>query len=180
MISLGTIVEVIDEKLKGKVVRMQGENCILVTDEGFEISFPKSQLVAVRTDEISVNYHESLQAIHQKDAVQKKKNQFPKTKDKNIVRLEIDLHIEQLTTKPHQLSSYDKLTLQVDTARYHLEFAIEKGIQRIVFIHGVGEGVLRTELEYLFGRYAQVSFQDADYTRYGLGATEIYIHQNKR
>jgi hypothetical protein len=47
-----------------------------------------------------------------------------------------------------------------------------------VFIHGVGEGVLKLELEYLFGRYNNVKFYDADYKKYGLGATEVYIYQN--
>ena len=47
-----------------------------------------------------------------------------------------------------------------------------------VFIHGVGEGVLKLELEYLFSRYDNVKFYDADYQKYGLGATEVYIYQN--
>jgi len=66
--------------------------------------------------------------------------------------------------------------LQLDTARRQLEFAIRKRIQKVVFIHGVGEGVLKTELEYLFGRY-NVKYYDADYQKYGLGATEVYIYQ---
>jgi hypothetical protein len=47
-----------------------------------------------------------------------------------------------------------------------------------VFIHGIGEGVLKLELDYLFGRYNYVKFYDADYKQYGLGATEVYIYQN--
>ena len=48
----------------------------------------------------------------------------------------------------------------------------------LVFIHGVGEGVLKEELRYLFNRYDNVKFYDADYQKYGLGATEVYIYQN--
>jgi hypothetical protein len=48
----------------------------------------------------------------------------------------------------------------------------------VVFIHGVGEGVLKIELEYLFRRYENVKYYDADYQKYGLGATEVYILQN--
>ena len=48
----------------------------------------------------------------------------------------------------------------------------------VVFIHGVGEGVLRQELETLFRRYNNVQFYDADYKTYGLGATEVRIFQN--
>ncbi|MFY7731354.1 MAG: DNA mismatch repair protein MutS, partial [Flavobacterium sp.] len=31
---------------------------------------------------------------------------------------------------------------------------------------------------YLLGRYEQVTFGDANYQKYGLGATEVYIKQN--
>lgn len=70
------------------------------------------------------------------------------------------------------------LTIQLDTAKRQLEFAISKRIQKVVFIHGVGAGVLRTELEYLFRQYDNVKYYDADFQKYGRGATEIYIYQN--
>ena len=72
------------------------------------------------------------------------------------------------------------LTLQLETARRQLEFAIAQRIQRVVFIHGVGEGVLRTELEFLLGRYSNVTFYDAEYAKYGVGATEVYIYQKTK
>ena len=92
--------------------------------------------------------------------------------------MEVDLHIEKLLPSKKGLSNHDILTKQLDTARGQLEFAIRKRIQKIVFIHGVGEGVLKAELEYLFSRYENVKFYDANYQRYGLGATEVYIFQN--
>jgi len=76
------------------------------------------------------------------------------------------------------MTSFDMLNLQLDTARGQLEFAMRKRIPKIVFIHGVGEGVLRQELETLFSRYNNVTFYDADYKTYGLGATEVRILQN--
>ena len=94
--------------------------------------------------------------------------------------MEVDLHIHQLVQSTKGLTNYDMLTLQLETARRQLEFAINKRIQKVVFIHGVGEGVLRTELEYLFGRYENVKFYDANYQKYGVGATEVYILQNSK
>lgn len=92
--------------------------------------------------------------------------------------MEVDLHIHQLTNLSKRMTNHEMLTLQVDTARHKLEFAIRNRIQRIVFIHGVGEGVLRSELEFLFGRYSNVTYYDAEYATYGAGATEVYIYQN--
>jgi DNA-nicking Smr family endonuclease len=93
--------------------------------------------------------------------------------------MEVDLHIHQLTTKSRGMSNYDMLNLQLETAKRQLEFAMSKRIQKVVFIHGVGAGVLKEELKYLFGRYENVKYYEADYQKYGLGATEVYIYQNK-
>ena len=59
-----------------------------------------------------------------------------------------------------------------------MDFAIRKRIQKLVFIHGVGEGVLKSELDFLLGRYDNLKFYDADYQKYGVGATEVYFFQN--
>ena len=92
--------------------------------------------------------------------------------------MEVDLHIHQLTNSNRGMSNHDILNIQMETAKRQLEFAIRKRIQKVVFIHGVGEGVLKEELKYLFGRYDNVKYYDADYQKYGLGATEVYIFQN--
>ena len=65
--------------------------------------------------------------------------------------MEVDLHIHQLVKSTKNMSNYDMLTLQLDTAKRRLEFAISKRIQRVIFIHGVGAGVLKLEMEYLLG-----------------------------
>jgi dsDNA-specific endonuclease/ATPase MutS2 len=69
------------------------------------------------------------------------------------------------------------LNLQIDTAKRKLEYAIQKRISKVVFIHGVGEGVLKSELQFLLQKYP-VKYYDASYQKYGLGATEVYIFQN--
>jgi CTP:phosphocholine cytidylyltransferase-like protein len=78
------------------------------------------------------------------------------------------------------MENHEILSLQLDTAKRQLEFAMQKRIQRIVFIHGVGEGVLKIELEYLFKRYENLKFYEANYQKYGLGATEVYLFQNRK
>ena len=60
------------------------------------------------------------------------------------------------------MSSYDKLSLQLKTAKEALERAIHKKQQKIIFIHGRGEGVLKNELRTLFGKYP-VDYHDASY-----------------
>ncbi|EJX02663.1 protein containing Smr protein/MutS2 [gut metagenome] len=55
------------------------------------------------------------------------------------------------------------------------KYASNKG-QRIVFIHGKGNGVLRKAIEKeLKTRYKQYYFQDASFREYGFGATMVTI-----
>jgi hypothetical protein len=93
---------------------------------------------------------------------------------------EFDLHIEKLAKNFKGMSNFDILNLQSETAKRHIEFAIRNRIPKIVFIHGVGEGILKAELDFLLGRYESISFRDANYQKYGLGATEVFIRQNSK
>lgn len=180
-IEIGSFVEVLDDNFKGKVVKIEKEEAILLTEDGFELQFPLSQLIPL-VDKDLICQNSTFFAIEaaKKEKVVKKHHRVnvEKKSKKDEVVLEVDLHIEKLVKSFKHLSSFDMLNIQVDTARSQLEFAIKNRIPKIVFIHGMGEGVLKSELEFLFGRYHEVSFQDANYRKYGLGATEVYIKQN--
>ncbi|SFS49185.1 hypothetical protein SAMN04487906_0527 [Zhouia amylolytica] len=174
---VGDLVEVLDDAIKGKVIAVQNDNITIETDEGFEISLKAGELIKLSEDSYTVSNIEAFRALNEKE-VQKRKPVRVNKREKQQPPMEVDLHIHQLTSSTKGLTNHDMLTLQLETAKRQLEFAIRKRIQRIVFIHGVGEGVLRTELAYLFGRYNNISYYDADYQKYGLGATEVYIFQN--
>lgn len=175
-IVVGDWVEVIDETIKGKVVGVTGKQITITTEDGFLLEFEVSQLV--KTDEeIKVTNFEAYQVKQQKKIPPKKATQKRKPKERNAPRMEVDLHVHQLTASTKGMTNHDMLNLQLETAKRQLEFAIRKRIPKVVFIHGVGEGVLKTELNYLFKKYP-VDFYDADYQKYGLGATEVFIYQN--
>ena len=76
------------------------------------------------------------------------------------------------------MTNFDKLSLQLETARKALESSLEKKQQKLIFIHGRGAGVLKKELINLLSKYP-VIFHDASYTEYGQGATEVLLFQNK-
>ncbi|MDO4781869.1 MAG: DNA mismatch repair protein MutS [Capnocytophaga felis] len=175
---IGDLVEVIDDTIQGKIVKINKNKITILTREGFELSFDKSEVVKIeKENNLKINFFDLDNDSLLKNA-EKKKKVIPK-KEKKIPPMEVDLHIHQLVASIKNMTNHEMLTLQIETARKQLEFAIEKRIQRIVFIHGVGEGVLRTELEYLLGRY-NVKFYDAEYSKYGVGATEVYIFQNNK
>lgn len=179
MIQVGDIVQVIDEPLQGKVIAIKNNQYSIITEEEMVIKFSLEELVKVSEGEIKVNYNDLKSALAQKE-VKKRKNTLVKTKkNKNQGGIEIDLHIEKLIGNKKNMTNYDILTYQLETARRELEFALERNIPKIIFIHGVGDGVLKTELEYLFGRYDRVYYNDAPYYKYGSGATEVNIRQKK-
>lgn len=182
MFKIGDSVSVLDEDLKGTVISTFGDTVTIETTDGFELEFSKSELIKIETDttlKANVFSNTTLNEIVSQKEIPKKKSNKVKPKERNQPALEVDLHIHQLTNSSKGMTNYDMLTLQLDTAKRQLEFAIRKRIQKIVFIHGKGDGVLKLELEYLFGRY-NVKFYEANYQKYGLGATEVYIYQNNK
>lgn len=174
-------VEVLDDALKGRVVAVNGDTISIETTEGFSLDFNKSELVKTGNEQnrlISTSNVEMSDILKEKQAPKKHKSQRVKPKERNAPPMEVDLHIEKLVNSHRGMSNYDILNLQMETAKRQIEFASRKRIQKIVFIHGVGEGVLKAELDFLLGRYDNLKFYDADYQKYGIGATEVYFFQN--
>ena len=88
----------------------------------------------------------------------------------------VDLHANALLDTTAGMSAGDILNYQLDVFRRTLkEHASEKG-QRIVFVHGKGEGVLRRALiNDLVYRFKHYTYQDASFQEYGYGATQVTI-----
>lgn len=174
---IGDTVETLDDTIIGIVIHIDGVNITIESEDGFPLTYSNSELVKV-SDDIKVSNYEVAQIKSEKEIPKKRRAEVVKPKERNIPKMEVDLHIHQLTNSSRGMSNHEMLNLQMDTAKRQLEFAIRKRIQKVVFIHGVGEGILKEELKYLFGRYENVKYYEADYQKYGLGATEVYIYQN--
>ena len=177
---VGDSVETIDDAIQGTITLIVDDIITIEDADGFEFQFHKSELIKVENDLNLSSFSATTAAAIQKEKSGDKKRQIqkPKSKKRHQPSLVIDLHIHQLTDSTKCMTNFDMLNLQLDAARRQLEFAIKKRIPKLVFIHGVGEGVLRQELETVLRRYNNVTFYDADYREYGLGATEVKIFQN--
>ncbi|WP_010229161.1 Smr/MutS family protein [Gillisia marina] len=174
-------VEVLDDALEGKVINIDGAIIYVETSEGFLMEFDASELVKIEEEQSSMIASENIsisQIIKEKQPTKRIKAEKVKSKDRSAPPMEVDLHIEKLVNSFRGMSNFDILNIQLDTAKRQINFAISKRIPKIVFIHGVGEGVLKAELDYLLSRYDNLKFYDANFQKYGLGATEVYIYQN--
>lgn len=178
---IGDKVAVLDDDISGVVIKVQNNEISVETTDNFVMTFFVNELVKINnSNELSGFFSTQSLGSVLKDKEEPKKRSFVKEKKsrKDEFVLEVDLHIEKLVPSKRGMSNYDILTLQMETAKRQLDFAIKNRMPKVVFIHGVGEGVLKAELDFMLGRYDTISFQDANYQKYGLGATEVYIKQN--
>ncbi len=176
---IGNKVAVVDDVIKGVVTGFKNQMVVVEDASGMQYLFSENELVKIGQDQHELSKFLNINNKFLKEKVgqqKRKKSLFKKTK--NEVVMEVDLHAEKLMKSTKGLDNFDILNVQLDTAKRKLEYCIQKRISKLVFIHGVGEGVLKSELHTLLNRY-NVSFYDASYKEYGLGATEVYVYQNQ-
>lgn len=181
-IKVGDIVETIDDAIKGKVINVETRVITFEDENGFEFQFQVNELIKLNVEE-TINLgsftNRSISDIaEEKEGSKKRKNPTVKSKKRHKPTFIVDLHIHQLIDSTKGMANFDMLNLQLDTARRQLDFAIKQRIPKLIFIHGIGEGVLKQELYTILRKYNNISFYDADYREFGLGATEIKIFQN--
>ncbi|MDE6716656.1 MAG: DUF2027 domain-containing protein [Muribaculaceae bacterium] len=94
--------------------------------------------------------------------------------------VEVDLHIHELVDTTAGMDNYAMLQLQLSTVRKTMDQHIRRLGQKIVFIHGKGDGVLRKEVRALLSKeYPECDVQDASFQKYGFGATSVTIHRKQ-
>lgn len=174
---VGERIEVLDEAISGVVQKVEGDQVTVLLDDGFSMVYRPHELL-LKGGGLKVSNYEIGQVKREKELTDKRRVPTPRPKERQAPKMEVDLHIHQLVPSTRGMGNFEMLNLQLEHAKGQLEFAMQKRIQKVVFIHGVGEGVLKEELRYLFGKYDNLEVYDADYQKYGLGATEVYIRQN--
>lgn len=99
-----------------------------------------------------------------------------KKRQKDDGTLVIDLHADELLETTAGMNAADFLHYQLDVFKKTMDENKKKKGQKIVFIHGKGEGVLRHALVHeLNYRYKSCTYQDASFQEYGYGATQVTI-----
>ena len=115
-------------------------------------------------------------ALLQKKEVEKPRSQPIVKRSSSNGIIEIDLHINELLDDAHGMSNSEILNYQLDKFREVMEKYKGKREQKIVFIHGKGDGVLRKALlDELKPKYNTCRYQDASFQEYGFGATLVTI-----
>ena len=112
--------------------------------------------------------------VRRYDSAQSKGKPLPRQHLEDVIV--VDLHANEVLDTTTGMSAGDILNYQLGVFRKTLEENKQKKGQKIVFIHGKGEGVLRhaliNELKYKYKKY---TYQDASFQEYGYGATQVTI-----
>ena len=88
----------------------------------------------------------------------------------------VDLHIGELVDNILGMSSHEMLKIQIDTFKKLLNSALENEYQKITFIHGVGNGVLKNAIIKELDDYEGLENQMASIAKFGVGAIDIVIN----
>jgi len=125
-------------------------------------------------DAIASIPEEDLQAIASQDLP--KRPRIRKTMSAKDAVREIDLHIHELIDDETGLTPGDILQIQLTHFKKELDKAIVDHIKKIVFIHGVGQGVLKMKIRAVLDRdYKKYQYQDASFAQYKFGATLVEL-----
>lgn len=128
--------------------------------------------------QISLSAAELEAFIREKKTTARKPERQPLAKKKSGTPdiIETDLHIHELLDTTAGLSNADILNYQLEKFREVMDTYKNKKGQKLVFIHGKGDGVLRNAIiKELRSQYKNAYYQDASFREYGFGATMVTI-----
>lgn len=167
---VGDTVRFLNEKGEGIVKEfISAVKARVEISKGIEIEVPIKDLVALPTMPL-----DSIRVIHKDTSVRQKAAPIV-SKSHAKDEMYVDLHIEKLMEDHYGLGNSEKLDIQLKHFRKKLEMAINGHFTKVVFIHGVGNGVLRQTIRDLLKTYEGIEYSDASYQKFGAGATEVRI-----
>jgi head-tail adaptor len=85
----------------------------------------------------------------------------------------VDLHIDQLLKDYSSMSNAQIISYQLNYFLYEMDQAVINKLHKITFIHGVGNGVLRSSIRDQLKHFPNIRFYEAPQEKYGYGATEV-------
>jgi len=165
------------EKGYGTVRRITGMQATVEDEDGFDRLMPVNELVFIHSEQYAnddlVFSKEDSQPEMTYRILQERTGQ-----KKPLTVWEVDLHIEEILESHVGLSNTEILLKQMGEFKNMFKKGRKEGIHKLIVIHGVGEGVLKSEIRGYLDQQEQIEVYDADFSEYGKGATAIEYHPN--
>lgn len=191
---IGAKVRFLNDVGEGTVKGFSGDDQVLVEDEnGFEYEHYAKDLIPMEAKaEMEQAYERvvpSVLEILQQEMDpnrQRKMEQDFKAKYKEAQARpsggtveEVDLHLHAIVDSQAGLSPGVMLELQIAHFERMLQIGIRQRTKKMIFIHGIGQGVLRHQIwSRVEQYYPDCSCRSADPRQYGNGATEVWIGES--
>lgn len=171
---VGDRVSILQESGYLTVIEIKSTHLIVVEDDdGFERIVPINTLVPLMSSDFGVIPDFSKDELELQHQRSKKQKQPIKKSNWNGFPY-IDLHIEELVANHQELPVQEILQIQMSRFRSFIRKCIERNEKKCYIIHGVGEGVLRSEVHLYLHRMDAVTYDFANSIEFGeLGATEV-------
>lgn len=176
------------------VLRMEGELVVVEDEDGFERSVERRELIAALEPEVEADKYGNtipdIATLLAQDVGEKRMRELQKEFEvryqnsqatsmaRRDAHMEVDLHIHELVDDQRGLPDRTKLAIQMDHFDRMMDIAKREKLRRIVFIHGVGQGVLRHQIRTsLDQHHPDCTYREGDPRKYGSGATEVWLGQ---
>lgn len=183
---IGDKVRFLNEVGEGSIHETRGDRYVVLDEHGFEWEMGENEIVA-EAPHLDKEYNRENSELDLKRAIDLPKvleigndremEQYMSKQGRNTY-LEIDLHIQELVNHISHLSNYEIVTIQVNHFMRFFKMARKEKYQKLIVIHGLGQGVLRSEIRAVLDAASNCTYRDADFKKYGLGATEITLWYN--
>lgn len=170
----GDKVDFLDEIGGGTVVAVHEKEVVVRDEDGFEYSYVPDKLVVRKWRGEGVSDPRPKETRSRAQRTDHERGYRMAGGKKPY--MEVDLHSHMLIESERGLSNGEILEIQLDHFRSSMDEARDKRIRKIVFVHGVGRGVLREELRKYLRGFPMVEYGNADFRIYGGGATEVRLY----
>lgn len=167
----------VSELIKLKPIKLYKENAFsenaFITEKALIINVSK---VNTLDDEIELPTDLSKMLFQKNNQYDQPKRSKPHISNNPAKEMEIDLHIEELIDSHRGMSNAEIIQIQLKHLQKTIDRAISEHYRKLVVIHGVGNGRLKSEVQNVIATYNNLRYHDASYSKYGYGATEILIN----
>jgi dsDNA-specific endonuclease/ATPase MutS2 len=153
------------EKQSGVIVKVNSLYKVVVeTSDGFEVNSSVNDLVKIEvgTDK-ATSYG---QVVYHKDTANHSEKLSKQQRSNSV--LKVDLHIELLTSNYHYMDNFEIVQIQLNECHTKIEKALNSNYQKVIIVHGIGTGVLKSEVHNLLNNYKLRYYLSKDG-----GATEV-------
>ncbi len=155
--------------IKAKHFQKEAQQVPLINKKGYLIPLNQSQTTTVAP--LTIDAEKLKNSFYESDKESKETSSVS-----HFSESEVDLHIESIDPNYEKLPKEDILRIQLAYFEKKLDQAILAGLDEIVFVHGVGNGTLKTKIHRLLSESKSIKFyKDAHKEKFGYGATLVQI-----